>query len=260
MTETTTPVFPCPSIPETLAFYRALGFEVTFEQTRPNPYAVVERGAIALHFFGTRRYDPATSSSTCLISTDAVDDLHTAFRAGLRAAYGRVPTRGLPRIGPLKDTTYGVRQFLVTDPGGNCLRVGQPTGESLEHAPPPPGVFARALHLATLLGDAKEDHRHAARVLDQALSRADAASAGAGEPAGPSAAGLAEDPTGQLPTAAEWVRALVLRADLAIRLDEPARGAEWLRRATAVTLTDAERATLADTLRRAEELREELGP
>ncbi|WP_217195979.1 bleomycin resistance protein [Streptomyces buecherae] len=257
MTETTTPVFPCPSIPETLDFYRALGFEVSFEQTSPNPYAVVQRGAIALHFFGMRRHDPATSYSTCVISTDAVDALHAAFRAGLRAAYGRVPTRGIPRIGPLRDTTYGVRQFLVTDPGGNCLRIGQPNGESLEHGPRPDGAFAGALHLAALLGDAKGDHRQAARVLDRALARAEAAAPG--EPGADAAGEPGADTAGERPTAPEWVAALVLRADLAIRLDEPERGAELLRRADGITLTAEERAGVRDALRRAAELREELG-
>ncbi|WEV26895.1 VOC family protein [Streptomyces sp. 71268] len=257
MTETTTPVFPCRSIPETLDFYRAIGFETTFEQTSPNPYAVVQRGAISLHFFGMRRHDPATSYSTCLISTDAVDALHAAFRAGLRAAYGRVPTRGIPRIGPLRDTTYGVRQFLVTDPGGNCLRIGQPTGESLEHGPRPDGEFARALHLAALLGDAKGDHRQAARVLDRALARAEANVPD--EPGAEAAEEPGADAAGERPTAPEWVAALVLRADLAIRLDEPERGAELLRRADGVTLTAEERAGVRDALRRSAELREELG-
>ncbi|MFT2017849.1 bleomycin resistance protein [Streptomyces sp. 796.1] len=287
MTETTTPILPCRSIPETLAFYRALGFDVTFEQTRPNPYAVVQRGDIGLHFFGMSRYDPAASYSTCLINTDDVDGLHRAFRSGLKAAYGRVPTRGLPRIGPLRDTTYGVRQFLVTDPGGNCLRVGQPNGESLEHAPYPTGAFTRALHLAALLGDAKGDHRHAARVLDRALTEAGALEladgVGAPAPAGGVAAavdgaavaapipadgtggaapvgGAAADggAAGVRPTPPQLFAALVLRADLALRLDRPDQAAALLDRAAGVPLAAAERAGAGDALRRAEELREAL--
>jgi hypothetical protein len=43
MAERTIPILPCRSIDENLDFYRALGFEVTFQQTRPNPYAVVAR-------------------------------------------------------------------------------------------------------------------------------------------------------------------------------------------------------------------------
>ena len=37
-----------------------------------------------------------------------------------------MPTRGIPRIGALRDMSYGVRQFLLTDPGGNIIRIGQP--------------------------------------------------------------------------------------------------------------------------------------
>jgi catechol 2,3-dioxygenase-like lactoylglutathione lyase family enzyme len=127
MAAKTIPILPCRSIDENLDFYRALGFAVTFQQQRPNPYAVVERGDITLHFFSIKAYDPAQSYSTCYISTTDVDALYDAFRNGLRVALGTLPTRGLPRIGPLKDTSYGVRQFLVTDPGGNTLRSASPS-------------------------------------------------------------------------------------------------------------------------------------
>jgi hypothetical protein len=39
-----TPLFPCVSLDETLAFYRALGFEVTHEQSDPYVYGAVRRG------------------------------------------------------------------------------------------------------------------------------------------------------------------------------------------------------------------------
>jgi catechol 2,3-dioxygenase-like lactoylglutathione lyase family enzyme len=107
MAETTIPILPCRSIEDNLAFYRALGFTVTFHQQRPNPYAVVERGGVRLHFFSMKGYDPAQSYSTCYITTTDVDGLYHAFRGGLRATLGRLPTRGLPRIGPLRDTSYG---------------------------------------------------------------------------------------------------------------------------------------------------------
>ena len=45
------PLLPCHSIDETLTFYRALDFEVTYQQAKPNLYAVVQRGGIELHFF-----------------------------------------------------------------------------------------------------------------------------------------------------------------------------------------------------------------
>jgi hypothetical protein len=59
--------------------------------------------------FLIKAHDPAQSYSTCYITTTDVDALYDAFRNRLRAALGRLPTRRLPRIGPLRDTSYGVR-------------------------------------------------------------------------------------------------------------------------------------------------------
>ncbi len=177
--------------PPVLDFCTALGFEVIFEQRSPNPYAVVRRGGIELHFFGMKRYEPSESYSTCIVGTDGIDGLYAAVRAGLKAAYGRIPTRGLPRIGALKDTSHGTRQFLLTDPGGNCLRIGQPISEDRRHRPTP----------------------------------------------------------------VELLRLLVLRADVAGRLEDEAGMAEALAGAAAVRLTDEERETVRDDLARLDELR-----
>jgi hypothetical protein len=76
---------------------------------------------------GSRR-KPGARFDTCyalLDESDDIDALHAAFRAGLKATYGRVPARGIPRIGAVHDMSYGVRQFLMTDPAGNQLRVGK---------------------------------------------------------------------------------------------------------------------------------------
>ena len=173
MAEKTIPLLPCQTIQPVIDFYTALGFEVTFLQKSPNPFAVVERGDIGLQFFGMKKYEPSESYSTCYILTDDVDRLYEAFRAGLKAAYGKIPSRGIPRIGPLKDMSYGVRQFLMTDPGGNCVRVGQPTSEDQHHRPAPKETFARALHNATLFADSKEDPAGAAKIIDRVLGLED---------------------------------------------------------------------------------------
>ncbi|MFI7241016.1 bleomycin resistance protein [Streptomyces qinglanensis] len=235
MGETTVPIMPCRTLQPVLDFYTSLGFEVTFEQRRPNPYAVVQRGGIHLHFFGMKDYEPTASYSTCCIRTDDVDALHETFRSGLRAAYGRVPVRGLPRIGPLKDTSYGVRQFLMTDPGGNCLRIAQPTGDDPRHRAAPPGTFPRALHHAALLADAKEDLTGAARIVDRALGLRD-----------------------EQPAPAELFRLLVLRADLAERSGDPetSRRAQAEAETAAERLTAGEREALRDELRRLATLRD----
>ncbi|MFI1651362.1 bleomycin resistance protein [Streptomyces avidinii] len=236
MSEKTIPILPCLTLQPVLDFYVALGFEVTYQQRSPNPYAVVERGGIELQFFGLKQYEPAESISTCYVVTDDVDGLHHAFRAGLKAAYGRVPTRGLPRIGPLKDMSYGVRQFLMTDPGGNCIRVGQQTSKDQRHRPAPDETFARALHMASLFADSKDDPAAAAKIIDRVLRLED-----------------------ERPTPAQLLRLLVLRADTAGRLGDRETMTTALDEAAAVHLTAEEQESVHDDIERLEDLREQ-GP
>ncbi|GGY14757.1 bleomycin resistance protein [Streptomyces djakartensis] len=233
MPEKTIPILPCRTLQPVLDFYTAIGFDVTYQQRSPNPYAVVERGGVELQFFAMRHYEPTASFSTCYVLTDDVDGLYAAFRAGLRSAYGRIPTRGLPRIGPLKDMSYGVRQFLMTDPGGNCVRVGQRTGENRHHGPAPRETFARALHHASLLADSKGDPAGAAKVVDRVLRLAD-----------------------ETPTKPQLFQLLVLRGDIAMRLGDEETAQTALTRAAALDLTDAEREQARDALTRLEDLRQ----
>lgn len=234
MAETTIPILPCRTLQPVLDFYRALGFEVTFEQKSPNPYAVVERGGIELQFFGMKHHDPERSYSTCYVLTDDVDGLYAAFRSGLKTAYGKVPTRGLPRIGALRDTSHGMRQFLMSDPGGNCVRVGTPISEDQHHRPAPEGAFARALHHASNFAGSKDDPAGAAKIIDRVLRRED-----------------------ERPTPTQLLRLLVLRADVAGRLGDEETAASTLACATAVRLTPDERESVRDDLHRLEELRAE---
>jgi catechol 2,3-dioxygenase-like lactoylglutathione lyase family enzyme len=230
VTERTIPILPCRSIDATLAFYEALGFAVTYRQERPNTYAVVRRGGIELQFFVLKALDPAASYSSCYVLVSNVDELYRAFTAGLGAAYGRAPSRGVPRITPLRDMAYGVRQFVAVDPGGNYIRIGQPIAAQPVPSADEAGRLERSLAAAVALADSKMDDAAAANVLDSALA----------------ASYDAPDPV--------RARALVLRADLAWRLDEPERARRWLDDARSIDLGAADRASLADDLRRADEL------
>ncbi|MER6677457.1 VOC family protein [Streptomyces sp. NPDC000983] len=226
MDEKTVPILPCRTIQPVLDFYTALGFEVTFQQKSPNPYGIVQRGGIQLHFFGLKQYEPSQSFSTCIVQTDDVDALYESFRAGLRAAYGKVPNRGLPRLGQPKNTSHGVRQFLMTDPGGNCIRVGQPTSDDQHHRPAPKETFARALHHAALFADSKNDPAGAAKIIDRALGLTD-----------------------ERPTPLQLLRLLVLRADVAVRLGDRNTAASTLAEAASVHLTAEEAEFARDDLR-----------
>lgn len=240
-TEITIPILPCRSIDETLDFYRALGFEITYRQKRPNTYAVVERGGIRLHFFVLRALDPSSSYSTCYVLTQDVDGLYQDFSEGLRHALGKLPSRGVPRIGALKDTSYGVRQFVVVDPGGNYIRIGQPlqSAQGWSHSGPSGASqtrLSKALHAATLLGDSKGDHAAAAEVLDRALA------------------------SEEVESDRVVIQALVLRADLAVRLGDRQLAARLLADVRKTDLGGEEPKALSDCLRRARDLEQVLRP
>jgi hypothetical protein len=130
--------------------------------------------------------------------------------------------------------SYGVRQFLLTDPGGNTLRVGQPISDSFAHPQAPKERFARALQTAGLLADSKEDTEAAARLLDRILA-SDAAR-----------------------SATEQVQALVLRAETALRMDQRSLAERLLGQARRIQLTDQDRRNIRDDLHRAEELAQAL--
>jgi excinuclease UvrABC ATPase subunit len=114
----TIPLLPCVSLDETLDFYRALGFEVTYRQTAPNPYAVVRRTDFELHFYGLPKLEPASGHSTCLVVVPDVAPLHAAFAEGLRRALGRLPVSGIPRLTRLKP---GQGRFTLVDLSGNSV-------------------------------------------------------------------------------------------------------------------------------------------
>jgi catechol 2,3-dioxygenase-like lactoylglutathione lyase family enzyme len=230
MSERTIPILPTRSIDDTLDFYRALGFAVTYQQERPSTFAIVQRGGIELQFFVLKELDPANSYSTCYVLTSDVDTLYTEFTDGLRTALGRLPSRGIPRINGLRDMAYGVRQFVVVDPGGNYIRIGQPIETRPALTTESAGRLERALGAAIMLGDSKMDDAGASKVLDSAFA--------------------ANEPAPDTVT----VRALILRADLAQRMGEADRARTLLADARRIDLSDADRVTIADDLRRADDL------
>src|SRR6476469_8939826 len=111
--ERTIPALPCVSLGETFAFYRLLGFEVTYQQASPNPYGVVRRGGCELHFFGMKGLKPSAGYSTCLVIVAHVESLHATYAEGLRVGYGRLPVAGFTRITRMRK---GQSRFTVVDP------------------------------------------------------------------------------------------------------------------------------------------------
>lgn len=209
---TAIPILPCRSIDEQLDFYQALGFEVTYRQSKPNLYACVRHPIAELHFFVLKQLEPANSYSMCYVSVPDVDAVYQDLCDSLRKAGRKVPTKGFPKITKVNDLSED-RRFNLVDPAGNRLLIGQkhavpkPAAQGGALAASEPGRLAQAFNTAYRLTYAKDDPATAARVLDAVLPKSEEASA------------------------TLRFQASVLRADIAAAMDEIALAKEWARRA-----------------------------
>jgi hypothetical protein len=227
--ETTTPLFPCVSLDETLDFYRTLGFEVTYEQETPYAYGAVRRGGIELHFHGTKQGNPEKSFSTCLVSVPKVEPYHQAFADALRLKYGKVPTAGLPRITRLRK---GQTRFTTFDPSGNKLLFIDRDEPDVDYSwyEAKGSTLARAIDTAAFLRDTYYEDQAAAKVLDKALA--------GGEPADP----------------IDRARALAARAELAVAMGDAERAHAAQAQLQQIPLSDEDRDRFRDELQAAENL------
>ena len=177
--EVTVPILPCRSINETLEFYVALGFEVTYQQERPNNYGCVKYGDIDLHFFTLKNYEPKDSYSTCFVLVPDLAALHQIFNDGVRSHYGKRLVAGIPRISKLNSSNSANQlRFNIVDPGGNWIRFAQ-SGESSAESEETisdkaaQSKLARATQAADWLIEAKGDFEKARELMerDGALGR-----------------------------------------------------------------------------------------
>ena len=231
--ERTIPILPCRTLDETLPFYEALGFAVSYRQARPNPYAVVRREDIEVHLAGIDGFDPEQSYGSVVVAVPDADALYRSFAEGLRAAYGRLPSAGIPRILRPRKKQGTVGGFSVVDPGGNWLRVYR-LGDREDAQDKPPRGLARVVRTAARQGDSHGDHAAAIAVLDAGLTRhADA-------------------------PAVERVPALVYRAELAVRTGDHRGAAATLAEIRSLALDDGDRAAVAADLAIAAELEQDM--
>jgi hypothetical protein len=235
--ETMIPALPCGSLAATLPFYQTLGFEVTYQQKSPNPYAVVCRGGIELHFFGLKGLQPEEAFSTCIVLVPDVERLHQTFAAALRQAYRKLPVAGFPRITRMKP---GQTRFTVVDPAGNSViyirrDAHSPRGERKSGGQSQSGL-AKAIETAATLRDSSGDDAKAAKVLDVALARYDPA------------------------PAVDRARALAARAELAVALGDWPRARALRDELQQVPLAEEDRQRLGFELNAADELERWLTP
>jgi catechol 2,3-dioxygenase-like lactoylglutathione lyase family enzyme len=218
------PTLPCADLSGSLDFYEALGFRTTYRQSRPNPYAVVERGDIGIHLFGIDGFDPEGSYGSVIVVVPDPDEIYRDFVDGLRAAFGKVPSAGIPRILRPRKREGTVRGFSIVDPGGNWLRFSQlHDTEAVAPGEDTTGL-ARVIDNAARQADARGDHVVGLRLLSAGLARFDDA------------------------PAAERVRALLYQAELAVRTNDMRLAREPLDNALGVEMTESERRALAEDI------------
>jgi hypothetical protein len=229
----TIPLLPCVSVDEAIRFYGLLGFEVVYQQARPNPYAALRRGEANLHFFGLKGLDPKEAFSTCVIVMPEIEQLHGTFVEALRDAYGKIPVAGIPRISRMRK---GQSRFTIVDPAGNSIIIvrADEANDTTTPSSRPASRLGRALELATILRDSKNDDVAAAKVLDAALSKDEAWSP------------------------VERARVLAARAELAVALGDNAHAATLRDELEALPLSNEERAGFAEELDAAERLEQSL--
>lgn len=205
------PALPCVSLDDTLAFWTALGFTVTYRQKAPNPYGVVARDGYEIHFYGLKGLVPNANFSTCLVIVPEVESLHVEHESAMRASLGRAPGRGLPRISRMRPQQT---RFTVTDPSGNSVIFIKHGPEDEERAQAYKDTsltpLQKSIRLAERLRDYHNDDAAAARALDIALAREGT-----------------EAPE-------DRVTALEARAELAHALDDPALAERLLADAAAL--------------------------
>lgn len=115
---TAIPILPCRDLDETLSFYVSLGFVLEFEQIEPDVYAILRLEDAEIHFFGHPALDPAASIAGCYLRVSDADGVY-----GWWSPLG-LPSQGIPRLDPIADRPWGMREFALIDPNGNLVRVG----------------------------------------------------------------------------------------------------------------------------------------
>lgn len=205
------PILPCTSIKDTLEFYRALGFEVTYEQSQPNTYACVKYHDIRLDFFVKKNWNPAF----VYISVTDVDKLHKAFVSGIKQTYGKMLSKGTPRITSVNNLSSD-RRFNVIDPGENWLYIGQPLSAEIKESKEKDTRLTKAVRNARTFAYSKQDAAGAAKILELALAKNETE-----------------------PDAVKF-RAFVLRADVAAMLEDNKTLEQYVLAARNIQLTGVE--------------------
>lgn len=101
-------------ISRSIAFYTAtFGLEVTFTNGDPVGFAILERDDAELHLTRLDTHVATTANVAHLMVSDATQ------------CYARCQEQGVRIVKRLRDADYGLRTFVLADPDGNRIDVGE---------------------------------------------------------------------------------------------------------------------------------------
>ena len=105
-----TPIFPVRDLTEAISFYESAGFDT--RAYGGGGFAFVEYQEESVFDLDQGEYTGETHAG-CFLRVHNVDTWHAELTA-----------KRLP-VGPLQDMPWGMREFRLTDPSGNYVRIGR---------------------------------------------------------------------------------------------------------------------------------------
>lgn len=109
------PIIPVTDMQRAVAFYAGtLGMGKTFENGDPVGFVILHKDKAEIHLTLCKSHSPSTRNVTHLIVSDA------------GALYEHLDKSGVKIVKGLRDQEYGLRDFIIADPDGNRIDIGQP--------------------------------------------------------------------------------------------------------------------------------------
>jgi hypothetical protein len=119
------PILPSGDLDRTTGFWRAVGFEVV---ERYDDYLVIHADGVELHFTTRPEGDEAEGRDG---RRPGLAFVHVRDALVL---WKRLRSADLAGLGPVQDTDFRLREFVVTDPDANLVRFGSPLPAPAEPA------------------------------------------------------------------------------------------------------------------------------
>jgi len=110
----TTPILPVRDMGTAVDFYRRAGFDVRRYEDGGYAFVTYEDGSVLDLSVAEPELDRSANRAGCYLITGQADDW-----------YARLCRLGLP-VSAFEDEPWGMREFTLTDPDGNSIRVGRP--------------------------------------------------------------------------------------------------------------------------------------